>query len=237
LGLSILRIKKAISDEALLTLLLMLLSMMAATFGTGFASWYYCIPFVCFAGIGEIGIAVFAGEIRSRMINRPKKQLNSFLMLTVKFVIASALSVIIILNNGFWQLSVLYTYEKSGVENTCDAILTTWAQGSHTGKPTILVYHSRENGYYSELGTSPEFRYFYAPGINFSLVPGFLAAQDSYILDGLPDYVICVSNMHNYDFGITKLNDHYIQIGTFDKYVKKPYDDNGMSYIFLYQKL
>lgn len=239
LGLSVLWMQKIISRYALFTVSLMFLSLFVATFGTGRVYWYYCIPFVCFAGLGEIGIAVFLREVYAKWgAKRIKEPIVSqhLLLQVLKAIVLAALFSVIIYANGFWQLSSLIPQEKSGVEKTCDVILTSWAANNSPDKPDVLLYHSPESGYYSELGTAPQYKYFYRPGLSLDTMPFFLTAQDSYVISSLPDYIICASGNRDADFGITKLNSTYNIIGIFEKNTKKPYSDNGLSYLILYKK-
>ena len=239
LGLTILRMQKIITGYALCTISLMFLSLFVVTFGTGRIYWYYCIPFVCFAGLGEIGIAVFLREAYIKWLaERIEKPIitHHVLFHIIKAISLAALFAVIIYANGFWQLSSIFPQEKSGVEKTCDAILTSWAANGSREEPNLLLYHSPENGYYSELGTAPQYKYFYRPGISLDAMPFFLTAQDSYVTNSLPDYIICASDNRDADFGISKLNGRYKKIGIYEKNTKKPYSDSGVSYLILYQK-
>ncbi|MEI8200077.1 MAG: hypothetical protein WCG21_08445 [Eubacteriales bacterium] len=236
LGLILLQLMKKLPLYAVLTVFLMFVSLLVVTFGTGNAYWYYCIPFVCFAGFGEIGIVIFAREAYTKMGAHSKSPAHPYISGTLVITAVAVITAVIILGNGFWRISAPFSPEKSGVEETCDVILATWAQKGAQDKPDILLYHSQENGYYSKLGTAPQFRYFYRPGIALDLMPEYMTAQESYVIKGLPDYVICVSGQQNADFGIDKLNDQYVPIGSFEKVTAKPYYDHGLSYIYLYQK-
>jgi hypothetical protein len=236
LGLIILQLKKVLKGYAVLTLLLMFFSLLYITFCAGYAYWYYCIPFVCFAGLGEIGIAIFFGEIKT---NLPAKFFDSphpVLFRFAKSIIILAFLVVTILGNGFWHLTVPFSPEKSGVQTACDTILATWKESGKTGSPNILMYDSAETGFYSQLGTAPVYRYFYSPGMDISLLPDFVNEQNSYVTKGLPDYIICISVYDDADFGITKLNSAYYQIGVFKRMIEKPNFDSGLAYVFVYQK-
>jgi len=239
LGLSVLWMRKIISRYAFFTVFLMFLSLFIVTFGTGSAYWYYCIPFVCFAGLGEIGIADFFREVYIQ--RRIKRSCHMHVQYPVLFRVlkAAGLAVLfsaIIYANGFWQLSSFITTDKSGVENICDALLASWKESGSTGQPDMLLYHSPENGYYCELGTAPQYKYFYSPGVSLDTMPDYINAQNSYVVNGLPDYIIYASRLQNGDFGITGLNSRYVKIATYEKNTKKPYSDSGVSYLILYQK-
>jgi len=239
LGLSVLWMRKIFSRYAFLTILIMFLSLFIVTFGTGRTYWYYCIPFVCFAGLGEIGIADFMREAYAQWCVKGSKQTQVTRPVLFRVLKAAGLAVLfaaIIYANGFWQLSSLITTDKSGVENICDALLSNWAESGSTGQPAVLLYHSPENGYYCKLGTAPQYKYFYSPGVSLDSMPDYINAQNSYVVNGLPDYIICAARLQNGDFGITKLNSRYVKIATYEKNTKKPYSDSGVSYLILYQK-
>lgn len=236
LGVIILQLKKALHSYAVLTLLLMFISLLCVTFKAGYAYWYYCIPFVCFAGLGEIGIAIFIREIT---VHSNAKSFFSRHPLFSRFIIAliiSTLLVSILLFNGFWHLSRPFSPEKTGVETACNAILTSWEETKKPGTPNILLYDSAETGFYSTLGTVPVFRYFYAPGLDRSLMQDYVNEQNSYVTRGLPDFIICISGYDDADFGIVELNSDYYQLGVFERTIKEPNFDSGLAYILVYQK-
>jgi len=236
-GLIILQLKKLLNTYLTLTLFLMFLSLLIITFGAGYAYWYYCIPFVCFAGLGEIGIAVFFREIAEKLRLHFDRHPHPVILPAAKVLLIVLFLITIILGNGFWRLSIPFSPEKSGVEAACDTILTTWKESETTCEPDILLYNSLETGFYTQLGTAPIHRYFYSPGMDTSLLPDYVNAQNSYVTEGLPDYIICISGIKDADFGIAKLNSEYCQIGVFDRLIGEPYFDSGLSYITLYQKM
>ena len=236
LGLLLLKLKKVLNSYAALTLLLMFFSLLYVTFHAGYAYWYYCIPFVCFAGLGEIGIAIFLLEVKinlhAKVFNAPHPRLFGF----IKTFIVIALLVVILLSNGFWHLSTPFSSEKSGVQTACDEILSSWKESKKTGDPNILMYDSAEIGFYSQLGTAPVYRYFYSPGLDTSFMPDYVKSQNAYVTQGLPDFIVCISVYDDADFGIEKLNSEYSKIGVFKRINKKPNFDSGLAYIFVYQK-
>jgi len=235
-GLIVLRLKKLLSTYVSLTVFLMFISLLVVIFGTGHAYWYYCIPFVCFSGLGEIGIAFFCRETAGKLHLHFDEHSHPVIFPAAKILLITAFLITIILNNGFWRLSIPFSPEKSGVEAACDTILSTWEESENTGEPDILLYDSIETGFYTQLGTVPKYKYFYRPGMDIDLLPDYVNAQNSYVTEGLPDYIICISGIKDPDFGITTLNSKYCQIGVFDRLIKKPNFDSGMYYIILYQK-
>ena len=189
------------------------------------------------AGLGEIGIAVLIKDACLKWGKDFIFPFQSVLFRVFKVLIIVFITFFTIRCNGFWQLSKPFSSDSSnGVEAACKVIQSSWAQSGHSGKPDLLIYDSLECGFYSYLGTAPECKYFYIPGMNLGLIPDIVNAQDSYVSEGLPDYIVCISWNKDADFGITELNDQYVKIGTFDKNTRKPYFDSGLSYIILYEK-
>lgn len=237
LGVVLLRWRKVLPIYAAVTVFMMFFSLLFITFGPGTVYWYYLIPFTCFAGLGEIGIAVMIKDGYSKWGKHSILSSRSVLLRVFKVSILIVVAAITIQFNGFWQLSKPFLSDNTnGVKAACDAILSSWTQRGNSGKPDVLIYESPECGYYSYLGTAPEYKYFYIPGMNLGLIPDILNAQDSYVTEGLPDYIVCNSWKKDADFGITELNDQYEKIGTFEKNTRKPYFDSALSYILLYEK-
>jgi len=158
------------------------------TYISGRAYHYYSIPILCFTGIGAIGfILLWQKYWRS---GAPEPTFHSIHPVAVTGITVGIIVCIILCNAQFFD-SQYINPEKTGVEQISETVLSTWGKKGGKEDPNILLYDSGDLGFYELTGTYPEVRIFTMLHIRVTAYPDLINAQKNYILQGIPDYVIC----------------------------------------------
>ncbi|MEI8198640.1 MAG: hypothetical protein WCG21_01145 [Eubacteriales bacterium] len=186
-----------------LTYFLTCAGLVIMTYISGRSYHYYFIPILCFTGVGEIGFMMLWKKFWQS--DKPRQKLHTSPLFRSYGIMAGMVLIIILCNSQIFD-SPIMNNKKTGVEQIADTILTSWDAEGQKRDPSILLYNSGDLGYYDLTDTTPELRIFHMPHISSTTYPDFLNTQNMYIINGMPDYVICSGYREPIPVNISELN-------------------------------